>query len=168
MKHARGIHSWIHRAKSEEQLQPKPLCIPARVQRLHATRIIAEADYFKTESNSFRSLPKTIAKMAPSEVVEAIQAAHARHVADLDYIMAEGRKSVRNRIAHYEFVAAGVINLSRRGFVLLGGGEGLGMPRGATEARLQDVLSSRLERLHACVADMIDSFVHAARSADKL
>jgi hypothetical protein len=127
----------------------------------------ALADYFKTESNNFRSLPKSLAKKTPSDVVEAIRAAHARHVGDLDYIMAEGRKSVRNRIAHYEFVAAGVINLSRRGFVLFGGGEELGMPQGATEARLQDVLSGRLERLHACVADMIDSFVDAARRADQ-
>ena len=127
----------------------------------------ALAAYFKTESNSFRSLPKSLAKMTPIDVVEAIRAAHSRHVEDLGYIMAEGRKSVRNRIAHYEFVAAGCINLSRRGCVLVGGGEELGMPRGAPEARLQDALSVRLDRLHSCVADMIDSFVDAARSVDK-
>jgi hypothetical protein len=30
-------------------------------------------------------------------------------------------------------------------------------------ARLQDVLSARLERLHACAADMIDGLIAAAK-----
>lgn len=35
-------------------------------------------------------------------------------------VLAEGRKSVRHRIAHYEFVSAGCINLTARGFFLVG------------------------------------------------
>lgn len=126
----------------------------------------ALASYFKLETNSFRSLPKSIAKRTPAQVVEAISLAHARHVKDLAFILAEGRQSTRNRIAHYEFVAAGVINLSRRGFVLVGGGEELALPRGAGDVRLQDALNTRLERLHGCTEDMIDSFISAARTVE--
>lgn len=126
----------------------------------------ALASYFKFEANSFRSLPKSIAKRTPVQVVDAITQAHARHVDDLAFILAEGRQSTRNRIAHYEFVAAGVINLSRRGFVLVGGGEDLALSRGAGDVRLQDALTTRLDRLHSCTEDMLDIFVRAARAAE--
>ncbi|MGN6692247.1 MAG: hypothetical protein ACTHJU_15020 [Sphingopyxis sp.] len=122
----------------------------------------ALGSYFRTESYSFRTLPRSIAKQRPAQVAAAISAAFDRHAGDLSFILADGRKSARNRIAHYEFVAAGVINLSRKGFVLRGGGEDLGLPGGGTEARLQDNLAARLDRLHLYIADMIDSFVNAA------
>lgn len=126
----------------------------------------ALAAYFKTEASSFRKLPKSINAGKPSSVSAAIKDAHSRHVGDLDYIMAEGRQSVRNRIAHYEFVSAGTININQRGLMLVGGGEGLGgFGNPDREARLQDILTARLERLHTCVGDMIDSFIDAARNA---
>ena len=122
----------------------------------------ALGSYFKTEAYSFRSLPKAVARKNPQEVASAICAAHGRHVVDLAFIMAEGRKSTRNRIAHYEFVAAGVINLTRQGFIMVGGGEEIGIGGSARGTRLQDVLLARLERLHSCVSDMVGSFVDAA------
>ena len=122
----------------------------------------ALGSYFKTESYSFRTLTKSIARQTPTAVVAAISAAHERHAEDLSFILADGRKSTRNRIAHYEFVAAGVINLSKNGFVLIGGGEDLGLPMGGAQVRLQNSLSIRLDRLHSCTADMIESFVDAA------
>jgi hypothetical protein len=127
----------------------------------------ALSSYFKTEINNFRKLPKSLEKRRPASVVVAISAAHARHVEDLAFIMDEGRASTRNRIAHYEFVAAGVINLTARGFVLAGGGEELLPSRDGPQPRLQDVLSTRLERLHACITDMIDSFIAAAREEER-
>lgn len=126
----------------------------------------ALGSYFEIESYSFRKLTKSIAKQTPTAVVEAISAAYERHAEDLSFILAAGRKSTRNRIAHYEFVAAGVINLSKNGFVLIGGGEHLGLPKGGAQARLQDSLSVRLDRLHSCAADMIESFVDAAQAIE--
>lgn len=126
----------------------------------------AIACYFKTEANSFRSLPKAIGKKSPSTVASLINEAHARHLDDLAFVMAEGRQSVRNRIAHYEFVSAGCINLSSRGFTFVGGGEDLRIKHATRDMGLQEVLDSRLTRLHTCVDDLIDSFVCAARQED--
>jgi hypothetical protein len=126
----------------------------------------AVASYFKVEANSFRTLPKSIAKGKPTEVAEAISKAHARHVEPLGFVLAKGRKSVRNRIAHYEFVSAGDINLTARGFFLLGGGEELSIFETSISNRLAKALASRLERLHSCVDDIIDTFVEAAREHD--
>ena len=125
---------------------------------------VALSAFFKTECNSFRSLPKSIKTGKPSTVSDAVKQAHARHVGDLDYIMAEGRRSVRNRIAHYEFVSAGTININAQGLRLVGGGEDMGMKHADRDARLNDILARRLARLHSCVDDMIDSFINAARA----
>ena len=125
----------------------------------------AVGSYFKTESYSFRTLPKSLGRQLPHGVASALCAAHARHVEGLSFIMAEGRRSVRNRIAHNESVAAGVINLTSKGFVLAGGGEEMGMRRKGP-SRLQDVLAARLEQLHSCVADLIDSFIEAAERVE--
>lgn len=122
--------------------------------------------YFKLEANSFRKLPRSIANTKMPAVAAALVAAHARHVEHLAFVLAEGRKSVRHRIAHYDFVSAGCINLTAKGFFLAGGGEDLardGRPRGTT---LATVLNERIDRLHACVDDMIDTFIHAARARE--
>ncbi len=124
----------------------------------------ALACYFMTELNSFRSFPDAIAKMKKSSgVAAALVQAHARHVDQLAFVLAEGRKSVRNRVAHYEFVSAGCVNLTAQGFFLAGGGEELRLPEKLRGARLGEVLSEKIMQLHSCVDDMIDTFVGAAR-----
>lgn len=121
--------------------------------------------YFRTEASSFRSLPRTLRSASPAPVAHAVVAAHGRHAAALDFIMAEGRRSVRNRIAHYEFVSAGSINISRRGLMLVGGGEELRIGAAPSGAALDEVLAARLDQLHACVDDVLASFVSAAAVA---
>jgi hypothetical protein len=126
----------------------------------------ALASYFKTEASSFRTFPKSITNSKMPDVAKSLCEAHARHVQALAFVLAEGRKSVRHRIAHYDFVSAGCVNLTPQGFFLAGGGEELappGHPRGAT---LAAALDERLDRLHVCVDDMIDSFVEAARTRE--
>ena len=124
----------------------------------------ALACYFMTELNSFRSFPDAIAKMKKSPyVAAALVQAHARHVDQLAFVLAEGRRSVRNRVAHYEFVSAGCVNLTAQGFFLAGGGEELRLPEKLRGARLSEVLSERIMQLHSCVDDMVDTFVEAAR-----
>ena len=122
----------------------------------------AVACYFKREVDSFRTLPKSIRGTKVPEVATALTEAHARHVSQLAFVLDAGRKSVRNRIAHYEFVSAGCINLTSKGFFLAGGGEDLKMSENLVDLNLNQILSHRLEHLHGCVADMIDTFIQAA------
>jgi hypothetical protein len=122
----------------------------------------ALASYFKTEVNSFRTLPKSLSKSKTPDVASALSKAHARHVDALAFVLAEGRHSVRNRIAHYDFVSAGCINLNARGFFLLGGGEELAISDSSTVTTLASAFAERLARLHTCVDDMIDSFIQSA------
>lgn len=129
---------------------------------------LALACYFKIEASSFRTFPKSIAKTRMPKVAAALTQAHMRHVTPLAFVLAEGRKSVRHRIAHYEFVSAGCINLSARGFVLAGGGEEFSARAKTIGTALTDALSARLSCLHACIDDMIDSFISAARESAAL
>ena len=117
-----------------------------------------------TEAASFRAFPDIIAKMKKSpQVAAALIQAYKRHEDPLAFVLAEGRMSVRNRVAHYEFVSAGCINLTTQAVFLAGGGEELRMPEKFSWVRLSKVLSDRLEYLHTSVDDMIDTFVQAAR-----
>jgi hypothetical protein len=120
--------------------------------------------YFMRESDSFRTFPKTIIGKKSPEVSKALSEAHSRHVGQLAFVLAEGRKSVRNRIAHYEFVGAGCINLTCQGVFLAGGGEELRVPDVMNGVNLSRALSTRLDEVCECVDDMIDTFVEAAGS----
>lgn len=123
--------------------------------------------YFQQEANSFRQWPKGLRNWRPRQVAEALSAAHERHAVHLDFLMGrENRKSLRDRLAHDEFVDAATINLSARGFRLVGGGEKMGF-QSNDRRRLQDVLTERLERVHDCVDDVIQSFIGAARLVDQ-
>jgi hypothetical protein len=124
----------------------------------------ALACYFKMNVRSFRTFPKSLAKTNPPAVSDALRKAHARHVDALAFVLLDGRQSIRNRIAHYEFVPAGFINLnSRYGVILIGGGEELHKDLSKGSVTLSSVLVARLDALHACVDDMIDTFMSAVR-----
>jgi len=117
---------------------------------------------FLREADSFRAFPKSIAKVKLfPEVAAALTEAHARHLLQLEFVLAAGRKSVRNRIAHYEFVSAGSVNLTANGFFLVGGPENISWPPGSKTLSLNQALGDRLDSLHACVDDMIDTFLKA-------
>jgi hypothetical protein len=117
--------------------------------------------FFLREVDSFRTFPKSIAKTRFPEVAEALTEAHARHVLQLRFVLAPGRKSVRHRIAHYEFVKCGTVNLRADGFFLVGGPEDPSWPPAGNIVNLNKALDDRLDSLHACVDDMIDTFLQA-------
>src|SRR4051794_31632072 len=98
------------------------------------------------------------------EVASALFQAQARHIDALAFVLLDGRRSVRNRIAHYDAVPAGCINFTARGFFLAGGGEELNLPISEATGTITATLLNRIEHLHACVDDLIDSFVEAARA----
>jgi hypothetical protein len=126
----------------------------------------ALACFFKQQSDSFRRFPSSIArpKLYP-EVAAALIEAHARHVAHLQFVLDEGPKSVRNRIAHWEFVSAGSVNLREDGIFLVGGPENINWPPGSKILTLDSALSGRLDAFHACVDDMIHTFIRAIQAA---
>jgi len=69
--------------------------------------------------------------------------------------------------SHYEYVRAGTLNLSRHGFLMMGGGESLSFQdRG--ERGLGAVIEKRADELHACIGDLLKTFVAAAREHDGL
>lgn len=126
----------------------------------------ALACYFKREANSFRKLPKALAGTEKHKVASAISDAHARHTEQLAFVLEEGKRSVRNRIAHYEAVSAGCVNINRNGISLVGGGENLSPSGGSDQLMLAKVLEMRLADLHKCIEDVIDSFIEAAREIE--
>jgi hypothetical protein len=121
----------------------------------------ALACFFLREADSFRTFPKSIAKTRFPEVAASLTEAHARHVPQLEFVLAPGRKSVRHRIAHYEFVSAGTVNLGADGFFLVGGPEDPCWLPSDNIVNLNKALDGRLDSLHECVDDMIDTFLQA-------
>lgn len=125
----------------------------------------ALAAYFRNDHHSFRHLPKLLKKAKPTAVAEAISAVIEKRSASFDFVLsAPGERSVRDRIAHYEFVPAGAMNISSRGFVLMGGGEELGL--GASPAVLGDVLARRTEDLFGCIAELVSVLVSESAKCD--
>jgi hypothetical protein len=129
----------------------------------HLARALAA--YFRNDHDSFRRLPKLLEKAKPRSVAEAISAVVVRHSTHFEFVLsAPCASSVRDRIAHREFVPAGVLNISAHGFVLMGGGEELGL--GATSELLGDVLTRRTEELFGCITELLSVLVSEAAKCD--
>jgi hypothetical protein len=71
---------------------------------------------------------------------------------------------IRDKIAHYEWVSAGTISLSRHGFILVGGGEALPVTKEHNTERLTKALALRVRMLKACIDEMLTVFVAEARA----
>jgi hypothetical protein len=87
----------------------------------------------------------------------------------LDFVLSTSAlKSTRDRISHYGFVPAGVVNVSKHGFVMAGGGENLrwDLEKGPPPP-LRHVLESRARHLQQCIDDLLDTFIDAARSYER-
>ena len=122
------------------------------------------AAFFKQTFHSFSELPKKLRNQKPKNVADALADVHGRHCVNLEFVMsADGRRSVRDKIAHYEWVNAGVINLNRHGFTLVGGGEALPFTVEQNTARLTEALATRVRMLKACIDEMLATFVTEAR-----
>ncbi|MCK9739514.1 hypothetical protein [Pseudomonas syringae] len=124
----------------------------------------AVSAFFKDRTNSFRKLSKNLSLKRPSGVVEAIANVHKKHMAAFEFVMSEGGDpSVRDRIAHFEFVPAGTLNLRPDGAILLGGGEDLNFfeSGGNEKSMLANVITSKTIALHNCIAELISEFIRA-------
>lgn len=118
----------------------------------------AIAAFFKNKYSSFRTLPHFLGHRKPREVASKLADVHTKYVSKFEFVLSEGGvTSVRDRIAHYEFVQAGCFNLSTSGVVLVGGGENLNL--GGTFRTLTDALQSKSNSLQQCITEMIGVFI---------
>jgi hypothetical protein len=127
------------------------------------------AAYFQQPFNSFRRLPKFLNRQKePSRlgVAEALRNTYDRHSPRFAYLLSEsGSRSVRDRIAHYQFVSVGCLNLNRDGLLLAGSDQPMGSrPKG--EDSLETMVVRETTALRECLADFIDSFVEATAEAE--
>lgn len=133
----------------------------------------ALSGFFKNKKHSFRTLPDFLSKRKPESVALALKSEHAKHVHHFDFVLSEGGiTSVRDRIAHFEFVQAATINLTAQGLVLVGGGEELNLDSNLSATDMKhERLSANLEKktaaLHACISGMIDCYVREVAAWDR-
>jgi hypothetical protein len=120
--------------------------------------------YFKNDFHSFRKLGSFLGKLKPGEVTQALILVHTKYSPLFEFVLSEGdRKSLRDKISHYEYVPVGIINLSQRGFVLVGGGEQLSLSHPMEAVTLSEVLDAHVSNIKGCVGEMIYRFVDAMR-----
>jgi hypothetical protein len=128
----------------------------------------ALAAYFKQEFHSFNDLSKDVLKQEPGGVAAAIATARDRHIQKFDYVLSAGpKKSIRDLISHYRYISAGTLSLNGRGFLMVGGGEGMSPLGIGAERGLGAIIRQRAVDLHTCVSDLIESFVAAARTHEQ-
>ncbi|WP_143482657.1 hypothetical protein [Pseudomonas congelans] len=120
--------------------------------------------FFKERISSFRSLPKKLARKRPIEVVKAITNTHSKHISAFEFVMSEdGAPSVRDRIAHFEFVPAGTLNIRADGAILVGGGENLNFDQisGPETMELAKTINNKTLALHSCISEILNEFIQS-------
>jgi len=128
----------------------------------------AMATYFQNDHHSFRRLPGFLRNVKPAPVSLALADACKRHEANFAYVLSDGkRKSIRDLLSHYEYISAGSLNIGRTGFLVAGGGENLKPVSGVWDGGLSAIIRKRADELHACIGDVLATFVAAAREQDE-
>jgi hypothetical protein len=121
--------------------------------------------YFRNDFHSFRQLNSFLRKQGPESITIPLISLHEKYSPLFEFVLSQGnRKSVRDKISHYEYVPVGTINLSQRGFVLAGGGEQLHRASSRGPVMLSEVIDSHVANLRACIREMIYCFVDSVRA----
>lgn len=124
----------------------------------------AICSYFMNDFNSFRQLGDFLKKLNRPIVTEPLINIHIKYCSEFDFVLSDGnRKSVRDKISHYEYVPVGCINLSRRGFILAGGGENLGIDGSNQYTLLSEVLQKHITSLRFCIREIVFTYVDSIR-----
>lgn len=120
--------------------------------------------YFGRDAHSFRRMDRGLGGVRQVAVAQALLDVHARYQEPFRFVLGVGGNiSLRDRIAHMDFVGAGCFNLSRFGVGLVGGGEDLS-PWFKDNSPLSSILDRRTELLHNCIAEMLGTFFTAAQA----
>jgi hypothetical protein len=115
------------------------------------------AAFFKQENPGFRKLVDSLHRARPETLKNSAVSALRAHDSFRNRVLSEGNtRSVRDRIAHWGTVPAGVVNVVLHGngdcsVFLAGGGEGLV----AFELTSETVLADTLEKSVTEMVDMI-------------
>jgi len=116
--------------------------------------------YFKKECWSFRTIVDELNGWEPADVAARLHAKIVKPGRSFDdYLSSGDKKTVRDRIAHREFVSAGTLNVTPMG-VMIAGEESRDPGR-----RLLPILEARVQDLRSLVSDAIDGLVDADRGA---
>jgi len=122
--------------------------------------------YYKNDFHSFRTLDKYLLKQKPQEIALALNPILSKYYSLFEFVLSEGdRKSIRDKITHYEYVSVGTINLNKNGFMLAGGGENLGFNEQTNDKGLISVLLEKTDNLDRCISEIIITFVNVIRNA---
>lgn len=115
------------------------------------------ASYFKENFHSYREMQKKLKNKKPEFLAKALIEVHNKYQDKFSFVLSDGeRKSTRDRISHYKYVNVGCINLSNRGFELVGGGENLGFKKNEL---LAEVLKKYVDELKSCIKETIFTFI---------
>lgn len=124
------------------------------------------AAYFRNDQHSFRKLPSLLRNVKPTSVASELRSVLETHLPAFEYVLSDGdKKSIRDLLSHYEYISAGVLNISRHGFVLAGGGERLEAL--TWEGGLSAVINRRAQSLQQCVTDMLESLVKGVATHER-
>lgn len=125
----------------------------------------AISTFFRNDFHSFRRLGRFLEKMKPEAVSRPLIDVHTKFCPLFEFVLSESdRKSLRDKISHYEYVPVGTINLTQRGFILAGGGEQLGFGHPKGSVTLSEVIDTHIANLRACIREMIYCFVDSIRA----
>lgn len=129
----------------------------------YLTRAIST--YFKNDFHSFRKFGEFLAKQNRPLITNRLIDLHTKFSAEFEFVLSDGnRKSIRDKISHYEYVPVGCINLSQRGFMLAGGGEELGIGGKNGSMLLSEVLQRHVANLRGCIRECINAYVDGMRA----
>jgi len=122
--------------------------------------------YFKYEFHSFRKLGSFLEKLQPEAVTKPLIILHKKYSEIFKFVLSEGdRKSIRDNISHYKYVPVGIINLSQRGFILVGGREQHeDSERSAEPVMLSELLNTDVTNIRKCIREMIYKLIDSIRT----
>ncbi|MEK6153870.1 hypothetical protein WIW50_11445 [Flavobacteriaceae bacterium 3-367] len=117
---------------------------------------------FKNDFHSFRKLDKFLENFSGDKIADELILTHNKFSSQFEFVMSSGnRKSIRDKISHYEYVPALTFNLNKSGMIFFGGGENM-RPNFSNpeEVSLSYILKSRLDTLNICISEMINILIN--------
>ncbi|AWI26848.1 hypothetical protein [Flavobacterium pallidum] len=121
--------------------------------------------YFTNDFHSFRKIGDFLQKQNRPVFTKPLIDIFEKNIANFDFVMSEGeRKSIRDRITHYEYTKVGVINLTSDGLILIGGAEDLGLE--GNNLKLSEVIEQRTHHIKSFLRDFITAYINAIKNEE--
>lgn len=119
-------------------------------------------NYFKNDYHSFRTLDSFLQKQNKPNFTKPLIEIHNKFQKHFEFVLSDGnRKSIRDRISHYEYVNVGTMNLTDRGLFLVGGGEDLGL---SNNKLLSESIGEKMKYLKDCIHEIILAYINSIKN----